>query len=149
MSERPQTDGGSGTSRIPRPVLLGLGWLCVALGFTGVFVPGLPTTIFLLVAAWCFYRSSDRAHAWLLEHRILGPYVRDVLSGQGMPVRSKVVAIIIMWVACGSSAWFFVPVMWAKVVVMACAVAGTVAVLRVPGRRPVPAESADAAEPVD
>jgi uncharacterized membrane protein YbaN (DUF454 family) len=117
--------------RIPRPVLLGLGWTFVVLGFIGVFVPGLPTTVFLLVAAWCFYRSSERAHAWLLEHRILGPYVRDFLSGKGMPVRSKVIAIAVMWLACGSSAWFFVPVIWAKAVVLACAVIGTVVVLRV------------------
>jgi uncharacterized membrane protein YbaN (DUF454 family) len=120
--------------RIPRWALLGLGWACVALGFVGVFVPGLPTTVFLLVAAWCFYRSSERAHEWLLEHRLLGPYVRDVLSGKGMPLRSKVVAIGIMWLACGSSAYFFVHPIWAKVVVLACAATGTVVVLRVPTR---------------
>jgi uncharacterized membrane protein YbaN (DUF454 family) len=119
-------------ARIPRPLLLALGWACVAAGSVGVFVPGVPTTVFLLVAAWCFFRSSPRAHTWLLEHRLLGPYVRDFLSGKGMPARSKVIAIGVMWLACGSSAWFFVPVVWAKVTVLACAVIGTVMVLRVP-----------------
>jgi uncharacterized membrane protein YbaN (DUF454 family) len=121
-------------ARIPRSLLLVLGWTCVVLGFVGVFVPGMPTTVFLLVAAWCFYRSSERAHAWLLEHRVLGPYVRDVLSGKGMPLRSKLIAIAVMWLACGSSAWFFVPVVWAKVAVLACAVIGSYFVLRVPTR---------------
>jgi uncharacterized membrane protein YbaN (DUF454 family) len=120
------------TTRIPGAVLFALGWLCVVLGFVGVFIPGMPTTVFLLVAAWCFFRSSPRAHTWLLEHRILGPYVRDLMSGKGMPVRSKVIAISVMWVACGSSAWFFVPVTWAKAVVLACALIGSVMVLRVP-----------------
>jgi uncharacterized membrane protein YbaN (DUF454 family) len=131
-----EPDGASPKRQIPRPLLLGLGWTCVVLGFIGVFVPGLPTTVFLLVAVWCFYRSSERAHVWLLEHRILGPYVRDFSSGKGMPVRAKVFAVAVMWLACGTSAWFFVPVMWAKVLVLSCAVIGTVAVLRVPTRAP-------------
>jgi uncharacterized membrane protein YbaN (DUF454 family) len=118
-------------SRIPRPVLLGLGWTCVVVGFVGVFVPGLPTTTFLLVAAWCFYRSSERAHVWLMENRLLGPYVRDFLSGKGMPLKSKVVAITMMWLTCGSSAYFFVHPIWAKTLVLACAVIGTVVVVRV------------------
>jgi uncharacterized membrane protein YbaN (DUF454 family) len=118
-------------SRIPRPVLLALGWTCVVLGFVGVFVPGLPTTTFLLVAAWCFYRSSERAHVWLMENRLLGPYVRDFLSGKGMPLKSKVIAITMMWLTCGSSAYFFVHPVWAKVLVLACAVIGTVVVVRV------------------
>jgi uncharacterized membrane protein YbaN (DUF454 family) len=121
-------------ARVPRSLLLVLGWACVVLGFVGVFVPGMPTTVFLLVAAWCFYRSSERAHAWLLEHRVLGPYVRDVLSGKGMPLRSKLIAIAVMWLACGTSAWFFVPVVWAKAAVLACAVIGSYFVLRVPTR---------------
>jgi uncharacterized membrane protein YbaN (DUF454 family) len=122
------------TTRIPGAVLFALGWLCVVLGFVGVFIPGMPTTVFLLVAAWCFFRSSPRAHTWLLEHRVLGPYVRDVLSGKGMPLRSKLIAIAVMWLACGSSAWFFVPVVWAKAAVLACAVIGSYFVLRVPTR---------------
>jgi len=116
-------------------MLLGLGWTCVALGFIGVFVPGMPTTTFLLIAAWCFYRSSERAHAWLLHNRLLGPYVRAFLSGEGMSVRSKVIAIVTMWLTCGTSAWLFVPVLWGRVLVLSCAVIGTVAVVRVRSRR--------------
>jgi len=114
--------------------LLGLGWSCVALGFIGVFVPGMPTTTFLLIAAWCFYRSSERAHAWLLHHRVLGPYIRAFLSGEGMPVRSKVIAIGMMWLTCGVSAWFFVPVLWGKALILSCALIGTVVVVRVQSR---------------
>ena len=122
-------------SRIPRPILLGIGWTSVALGLIGVVVPGLPTTTFLIIAAWCFVRSSERAYAWLLEHRILGPYVRDYLSGKGMPVKSKVIALTMMWLACSTSAYFFVPNRFGQAAVMACAVIGTYLVLvRVPTR---------------
>jgi len=68
---------------LPGWLLLDIGWMCVGLGFIGVFVPGLPTTIFLLVAAWCFFRSNERAHAWLLEHRLLGQGHRARLRGRG------------------------------------------------------------------
>lgn len=60
-----------------RPLLAVLGWTCVALGAAGLFVPLLPTTPFLLVAAWCFDRASPRVHAWLLEQPALGPLIRD------------------------------------------------------------------------
>jgi hypothetical protein len=97
----------------------------------------MPTTTFLIIAAWCFIRSSDRAYSWLLEHRILGPYVRDYLSGKGMPARSKVIALTMMWAACGSSAWFFIPNVFGQVAVIACAVIGTyVMLVRVPTRAP-------------
>ena len=121
--------------RVPRPVLIGLGWVSVGLGFVGVFVPGLPTTTFLLIAAWCFYRSSPKAHEWLLEHRLLGPYVRDFLSGKGMPMKSKVIAWTMIWVTCGSSALFFIDPILIRAFVVLCAVIGTVVIVRVPTRR--------------
>ena len=118
-------------ARVSRPILLGIGWSCVVIGFVGVFVPGLPTTTFLLIAAWCFLRSSDKAYSWLLNHRVLGPYVRDFLSGKGMPVKSKIIALSMIWLTCGSSALFFVDNVYAKVGIIACAVIGSVVILRV------------------
>ncbi|MDP2401161.1 MAG: DUF454 family protein, partial [Actinomycetota bacterium] len=54
-----EADISQNRSRVPRPVLLGIGWACVALGLVGIVVPGMPTTTFLVIAAWCFIRSSD------------------------------------------------------------------------------------------
>lgn len=59
-----------------RPFYFVLGSVLVTLGIIGIFVPLMPTTIFLILAAWCFARSSKRAEAWLLQHRRLGPTVR-------------------------------------------------------------------------
>ena len=56
---------------------LGVGWLCVALGAAGAVLPILPTTPFLLLAAYAFARSSPRVHAWLMEHKLFGPPIRD------------------------------------------------------------------------
>lgn len=115
-----------------KSALLAIGWLCVGLAFAAIVVPGVPTTSFLILAAWCFFRSSEKAHRWLLENRVLGPYIRDYLSGAGMPRKAKVIAISMMWVMCSLSAAFLIPNVWIKAVVFLCAPLGTYFVLRVP-----------------
>jgi len=81
-----------------RIVLVVVGSVALAMGVIGVFIPMWPTTPFLLLAAACYIRSSERLYAWLLDHRHLGAYVRDFVSGKGIPRRAKVVSISLMWV---------------------------------------------------
>ena len=81
-----------------RPALLAaLGVLCVVLGAIGILVPGLPTTPFLLAASWLFVRSSPRLSAWLDGHPRLGPYLRAIREGRGIPRRAKVVTLVVLW----------------------------------------------------
>lgn len=85
------------------------GLICVALGFVGLFLPFLPTVPFLLAAAFCFSRSSQRLHDWLLDHPNLGPPVRDWNERGAISRRSKwfstasVAAALVMSVALGFS----------------------------------------------
>lgn len=72
-----------------RIVLSIVGWLCMALGLIGVFLPLLPTTPFLLLAAACFLRSSPRMHARLLAHPRLGPYLEQWQRERSIPLRAK------------------------------------------------------------
>lgn len=72
---------------------LGAGLASVAIGGIGIVVPGLPTTVFFILAAGCFARSSPRLERWVLELPRIGPLVRDYRAGLGMPRRAKVVAI--------------------------------------------------------
>jgi len=74
----------------------GLGWVAVAVGGLGVIVPGLPTTVFFIVAASCFARSSPRFERWVLDLPGVGPMVRDHRDGLGMSRRAKVAAIATM-----------------------------------------------------
>ena len=69
------------------------GLAAVALGAIGIVVPGLPTTVFFIVAAWCFSHSSPRLERWVLNLPRIGPMVGDYRAGLGMPRRAKAIAI--------------------------------------------------------
>lgn len=86
-------------------LLVVAGSLCVGLGILGVFLPLLPTTPFLLLAAACYMRSSRRLYDWLLAHRWTGQYVRNYREGKGMPLRAKVFSIALLWITLACSAW--------------------------------------------
>ena len=90
-----------------RYICLAVGVIAVVLGVIGIFLPMWPTTPFLLLAAACFVRSSERLYTWLIEHRRLGCYVRDYMSGKGIPLRAKQVSLTLMWVTSQLS-WMIV-----------------------------------------
>ena len=88
-----------------RHALLALGWACTAIGIAGVILPGLPGTVFLLVAVWAFSRSSERFHVWLYEHPRFGRTVRAWHAHRVIPVRAKVAALSMMAVTALALAW--------------------------------------------
>jgi uncharacterized membrane protein YbaN (DUF454 family) len=81
------------------------GVVLVAVGAAGIFVPLLPTTIFLILAAGCFARSSPGAYRWLTTNRVFGPLLRDYQEGGGATLRTKVGSIILLWVGLGLAVW--------------------------------------------
>lgn len=86
-----------------RGLFVTAGLVSAALGFVGVFVPGMPTTVFVIMASYCFARSSPRLDAWLHRNRWLGPSLRRYRETGGMDVRSKSIAIAAMWAGLGIS----------------------------------------------
>ncbi|MCD5992507.1 YbaN family protein [Pseudomonas sp. CDFA 602] len=116
-------------NRLVRYFLMAVGWLSVSLGVIGIFLPVLPTTPFLLLAAACFARSSPRFYSWLINHRQLGPWVRDYLEGNGIPLKGKVYAIGLMWASISLSC-YLVPLIWARTFMLISAVLVTVYILR-------------------
>jgi uncharacterized membrane protein YbaN (DUF454 family) len=87
-----------------RALWLVAGLTCVGVGGIGVVVPGIPTTVFFVMAAWCFSRSSERLERWVLNLPAVGPLVRDYRNGLGMPRRAKVAAVACIVVAVSLSA---------------------------------------------
>ncbi len=128
--------GAAGGCRHPSsPVRWGLaatGFLCVAVGAVGTVVPGLPTTIFLIVASWCFTRSCPWLDERMRTSRIFAPYARFLDPDEPMPARTRATVIALVWLFAGASAiWLAAtehPV--AAALTAAAAVAGTIMVLR-------------------
>lgn len=127
---------GRGIARIRlmiRALFTVLGTVALALGLLGIFLPLLPTTPFLLLAAFCYLRGSPRLHAWLMSHRILGPYIRDFQSGRGIPLRSKCIALALMWPSLALSAWIM-PVPWVRWLLLIPGIGVTIYLWRLPTR---------------
>ena len=85
-----------------------LGSLFVALGTIGIFVPGLPTTVFLIIAAACYIRSSQKLYDWLISNKTFGPLIKDYREGKGMPKKAKVLALSMITFFAGSSSIFLI-----------------------------------------
>ena len=79
------------------------GTICVVLGAIGIVLPILPTTPFLLAAAACYYKSSPRMHRWLLNNKWFGEYIRNYTEGKGLTKKTKITALIVLWVTIGFS----------------------------------------------
>ncbi len=75
-----------------RYLYLGFGWFFVGLGIVGAFLPVMPTTIFLIIAAWCFARSSPELEAWLLAHPVFGTALRRWREKGAISRRAKLMA---------------------------------------------------------
>lgn len=119
------------------------GWCAVGIGSIGIVVPGLPTTVFFIVAAACFSRSSPRFEAWVLGLPRIGPMVRDHRAGLGMPRRAKVWALAMMWTAIALSSLALRHRLAVVAVVASLGVIGTAYILwRVPTREAVVARRA-------
>jgi uncharacterized membrane protein YbaN (DUF454 family) len=109
--------------------LLAIGWLSIALGVVGIFLPVLPTTPFLLLAAACFARSSPRFYNWLINHKRFGPLIRGYLEGNGIPLKAKVYAVGTMWISIGVSC-YLIDLVWVRAVMLISAALVTVYILR-------------------
>lgn len=121
------------------------GWLAVGLGSLGIIIPGLPTTIFFIIAASCFARSSPRFERWVLDLPRIGPMVRDHRAGLGMPRRAKAWALGTMVVVAGASALAAGHPAVAGAIIALVAVGVWYVAYRVPTRERVATGNADSA----
>jgi uncharacterized membrane protein YbaN (DUF454 family) len=103
-----------------------LGTLSLVLGIIGIVVPGLPTTAFLLLAAWFYVRSSERLYQKLISNKYLGPYILDFREKKGMTRRTKIQAIGTMWVMITISCVFLINSLTVILIVVGLGIVGTV-----------------------
>jgi uncharacterized protein len=114
-----------------RWLLLSMGTLMVGLGLAGVFLPGLPTTPFVLVAVLCYARSSERMLRWLIAHRRLGPHAQAFLEDYSLSRRVKWTGLLMGWTFLGGSALFVAESMPMKGLLLLLAVAQAAAILSI------------------
>jgi len=112
------------------------GTICVVLGTVGIFLPVLPTTPFLLLAAFLYARSSERFIHWLLTNRWFGAYIRNYRQGNGIPRREKILTISLLWTTIIFSILFVVINPWVKILLACIAIGVTIHLVRIKTYKP-------------
>ena len=120
---------------LTRRVLMVLGTVFVVLGALGIILPLMPTTPFLLLAAACYARSSERLSNWLLGNRVFGRILRDYSEGRGVPLGVKALSIAFLWATIGSTAAFATGNLAVRIVLLVVAAGVTAHILTVPTPR--------------
>jgi len=119
-----------------RILLVVCGTICVTLGILGMFLPLLPTTPFLLLAAFCYSRSSKRFYNWLMTNRWSGKYIRNYRQGKGIPLKQKLFTILLLWLTIGYAAGFVVRLRWVKIILFGIAIGVTIHLIRIKTFKP-------------
>jgi uncharacterized membrane protein YbaN (DUF454 family) len=118
-----------------RRLLATAGTVSVGVGIAGIFIPILPTTPFLLLAAYCYMRSSSRLHRRLLNNRFFGAYVRNYIEGRGMPLHLKIITIALLWITIGLTTAFAVQHIAIRIVLIIIAVAVTTHIVMIKAKK--------------
>lgn len=106
--------------------LIVIGFLAVGLGILGMFLPVLPTTPFLLLAAACFAKSSKRFYHWLLNNKWFGSYIKNYREGKGIPLKIKILSMGFMWVTILTSSIFFLDNIYIRILLIVIAIIVTI-----------------------
>jgi uncharacterized membrane protein YbaN (DUF454 family) len=107
-------------------LMIATGTFLIGVSIVGIFVPVLPTTPFLLLAAALYARSSRRFYNWLINNRILGRYIKNYREGRGIPLKVKIIAISILWITIGYSAIFAMDILWVRILLALIAIGVTI-----------------------
>lgn len=118
--------------RAKQAVYLIIGTLALVLGAIGLFLPVLPTTPFVILAAACYLRSSKRMHAWILQSSLFGETIENFQAGRGLKRDTKIRALVLMWATISISAFFFVDQLIFRGAMFLVAAGVTVYLLRLP-----------------
>ena len=118
-------------NRLVRVTLILAGTFFLGLGIIGIFLPILPTTPFLLLAAACYARSSKRFYSWLLNNKWFGNYIKNYREGKGVPLKVKILSISFLWITIVFSAFFVVTILFVRIILILIAVAVTIHILSI------------------
>ncbi len=110
-------------------IFITIGTISLGLGIVGIFVPLLPTTPFLLLTAALYFKSSEKLYNRLMSHKKLGPYIADFRIHKSIPLKTKIIAISLLWITILYSAICVIPLVIVKIVLLIIAIAVTIHIL--------------------
>ncbi|HHL41333.1 MAG TPA: DUF454 domain-containing protein [Candidatus Bathyarchaeota archaeon] len=120
------------TGTVKKYIYLIVGSLALVAGIIGVFLPILPTTPFVLLSAWCFFRSSDKLYKWVINNETFGPTIMNYQQGKGITQKTRIRAIVMMWATISFSAYFFVSNLYVIGIMYLVAISVSVYLYRLP-----------------
>ncbi len=120
------------SEKIKRIIFIVFGTLFLIIGTIGVFIPVLPTTPFLLLAAACYLRGSKRLHRWMINNRVFGEFIRNYMEGRGISLRQKIFTITFLWLMIIFSIFYVVYSFLLRILVFLIAVTVSIHIIRLP-----------------
>ncbi len=119
-------------NRYQKYLLIIAGVISVFLAFLGIFLPILPTTPFLLLAAFLFSKSSDKFYYWLINNKLFGSFIKNYREGRGVSRQAKFVSLTSLWLVMGSTIIYAVNNIYIKILLLIIAIAVTIHLLIIP-----------------
>ena len=119
------------SNRLCRGVLIIAGTFFVGLGILGIFLPILPTTPFLLLAAVCYARSSKKFYNWLLNNKWFGKYIKNYRERKGIPLKLKILTVSLLWGTIIFSAFFIIQILFVSIILILIAIGVTIHILSI------------------
>lgn len=114
-----------------RILLISAGTFFIGVGIIGIFIPILPTTPFILVAAALYARSSQKFYNWLINNKVFGRYVKNYREGKGIPIKIKVLTVVFLYITIGLSAVFATNILWIRIILAVIAIGVTIHIVKV------------------
>lgn len=119
-------------NQLVKILLIVVGTFLVGLGILGIFLPLLPTTPFLLLAAACYARGSTKFYNWLLGNKWFGSYIKNWREGKGIPLKTKILAISLLIFTIGYASIFVVRPYWGKICLVLIALGVSIHIISIP-----------------
>ena len=137
MKEKDYLESGSDhkgleSSRFKRGLFIVAGTIFLGLGGIGIFLPILPTTPFLLLSTACYYKGSERLHRWILNNRWFGSYIRNYKEGKGIPLKTKVFTLSLLWIVITYSALFMLEILIVQIILFIIAIGVSIHIVTLP-----------------
>jgi uncharacterized membrane protein YbaN (DUF454 family) len=120
------------TEKVKRTLYVLFGTIFLGLGILGIVLPILPTTPFLLLAAACYLRGSEKLHKWLIQHKIFGEFIQNYMEGKGIKRRQKIISIIFLWSTILLSIYYLIESLAITTLLIIIAIAVSTHILRLP-----------------